>query len=423
MTSIQVEIAAVIDIVCTLEYTLVIHAGRWYFEPPICPLRPRTGLLPRLAGVCQKSSVCVHHALETLLATVCRPRMRCVLVSCCGLPAAGKTTFCLSIAAGSTFATPGATDTATDTRVERDNSGCGPIINGGPQIWVSHVCFDEYINSARRRRRQRSRSSNDNKPSSNAQMCSHLSPGSDVQRDKKDQGGGVESREKARLNLDRQAGADERDTRKESATYPLAHGGKGKHAVESQRATETTSHWPLPEPAGGSEGGEDGARWWHDGRRAAMAELEALAKGAESGGRAGAETAVNSDGTASSSCAMLPAMLSPETRTGFIDRARLSKKGAITSSANSPPKPTETSPWTEVSTVHVVLADDNMHFRSMRHEVFRLARKCAFEFVAGHGTHKPDMSVDVLSLTLKCKRYPKFPLCTVDGQTLSLLDW
>ncbi|CAM9181982.1 unnamed protein product [Ectocarpus sp. 8 AP-2014] len=295
--------------------------------------------------------------------------MRCVLVSCCGLPAAGKTTFCRSIAASNTFPTQGATDTATDTRVERDSSDCGPIINGGPQIWVSHVCFDEYINSARRRRRrQRSRCSNDDKPSSNARMSSHLSPASDVQREKKDQGAGVESREKAELNLGRQAGADERGMKKESTTYPLTHEATGKYAVESQGAIETTSHTSLPEPSGASEGGEDGARWWHDGRRAAMAELEALAKGAESGARAGAKTAVTSGGTVSSACAMLPAILSEEMREGGTDRARLSTQEGSTS-ADSPPK------RTEASTVHVVLADDNMHFRSMRHEVFRLARK------------------------------------------------
>ncbi|CAB1097169.1 unnamed protein product [Ectocarpus sp. CCAP 1310/34] len=238
--------------------------------------------------------------------------MRCVLVSCCGLPAAGKTTFCRSIAASNRFPTQGATDTATDTRVERDSSDCGPIINGGPQIWVSHVCFDEYINSAHRPRRQHSRSSNDDEPSFNARISSHLSPASDVHH-KKDQGAGVESGEKAELNLGRQAGADERDM-KESTTYPQTHEATGTYAVESQGATETTPHTSLAEPPGASEGGEDGARWWHDGRRAAMAELEALAKGAESGARAGPKTAVISGGTVSSACAMPPAMLSEEMR-------------------------------------------------------------------------------------------------------------
>ncbi|CAM9231716.1 unnamed protein product [Ectocarpus fasciculatus] len=299
--------------------------------------------------------------------------MRCVLVSCCGLPAAGKTTFCRSIVASSTFPTPGATDTATDTRVEQDIFGCGPIINGGSQIWVSHVCFDEHIDSARRRW-QRSHSSNDSKPSSNAQMCSHLSPGNEVKPEKKDEGEGIEPREKAGLNLGRQVGTDERDARKEPTTHPLMNDARGEKAVESQGSTETTPHRALPEVAGGSKSSEDGARWWHDGRRAAMAELEALAKGLKSGARAGAETAVTSGGTVSSACATLPATLSAEMREGFIDRARRSTQEASTS-ADSPSARTETSPWTELSTVHVVLADDNMHFRSMRHEVFRLARK------------------------------------------------
>ncbi|CAN0390220.1 unnamed protein product, partial [Ectocarpus sp. 13 AM-2016] len=61
-------------------------------------------------------------------------------------------------------------------------------------------------------------------------------------------------------------------------------------------------------------------------------------------------------------------MLSEEMREGVTDRARPSTQEASIS-ADSPRK------RTEASTVHVVLADDNMHFRSMRHEVFRLARK------------------------------------------------
>lgn len=215
--------------------------------------------------------------------------MRCVLVSCCGLPAAGKTTFCRRIASDDPVTMPAAswTPTAVPPAPGAQAEELDANREGDTWIRVSHVCFDEYINCARRRRWPSS-SENDS-PSG------------------------------TRTNLD-----------------PAL--GTGDESVETNRATEIA-------PRGGlAAGSEDSARLWHEGRRAALVEVEALA---------------STQNTTDSSTVALPLVASEAEASHSSTERR--------ESCLSP----------EAPAVHVVLVDDNMHFRTMRHEVLSLARKCA----------------------------------------------
>ena len=207
--------------------------------------------------------------------------MRCVLVSCCGLPAAGKTTFCRCVAANPVTMpavswTPPAVSAAPGARTET----LSPKREREARIRVSHVCFDEYIERAHRRRR----------PSG----TEHSSPSG------------------TRTNPD-----------------PVL--ATGNESAEDNLATEMAPRVAPTDLSG------DGARVWHEGRQAALAEVEALASAQETTG----------------------ALSAVEAPRPSADR----RQSSLCSEA--------------ASAMHVVLVDDNMHFRTMRHEVFSLARKCA----------------------------------------------
>lgn len=207
--------------------------------------------------------------------------MRCVLVSCCGLPAAGKTTFCRCVATSpvtmpavswTSLAAPATPGARTETLgAERETKA---------RIRVSHVCFDEHIKRSGRRRRRPS-SSDNSSPSG-------------------------------------------------TRTIPDPVLGTGDETVHTARATEMVPR------AGLAAVSEDGARAWHEGRQAALAEIEASA----------------STQNTTTACTV-------EASHSSADR----RPSALSSEAAA-------------SAIHVVLVDDNMHFRTMRHEVFRLARKC-----------------------------------------------
>lgn len=167
--------------------------------------------------------------------------MPCVLVSCCGLPAAGKTTFCRAVVrAGVKFSEDGS---------ENPYSGVSAA-----RVFVSHVCFDDYVERA----------------------MGQATGTFDTGRDK-----------------------------------PVTvHGQSVQHDDVEVRTCDQDS-WQRTEEA---------TSWWHEGRREALAAVESLA------------------------AAEVP----------LSDQHGLqSEEGDI---------------------LHVVLADDNMHFRSMRHEVLNIAR-------------------------------------------------
>lgn len=208
--------------------------------------------------------------------------MRCVLVSCCGLPAAGKTTFCRGVVATDPVTMPAEAWTSSAAPVTPDahTKTLGANREQKTRIRVSHTCFDEYIRRAGRR--QRPSSGENNSPS---ETSTALDPPLDA----------------------------------------------GDESVEANRAIETAPG------AGLAAVSEDDVRLWHEGRQAALAEVEALASTQDT-------TVVASTVEASHS--------STERRLGPLS----SETGFA---------------------VHVVLVDDNMHFRSMRHEVFSLARRCA----------------------------------------------
>ena len=89
---------------------------------------------------------------------------------------------------------------------------------------------------------------------------------------------------------------------------------------------------------GWAEDEEDTARWWHAGRRDAIGEIEALLAASRS-------RAVNSPPSPGPTAEAVASV--GDRRSGHDE-----------------------------TVTDVVIADDNMHFRSMRHEVFCLARKC-----------------------------------------------
>eukprot|EP00903_Cladosiphon_okamuranus_P011329 g10680.t1 len=146
------------------------------------------------------------------------------------------------------------------------------------RVRVSHICFDEYIRRAGRRRPP-SRGKNNSSSETSTAQDPPLDP--------------------------------------------------GDSSIEASSAAEKAPDAVLTAIS------EDSARLWHEGRQAALAEVEALASTQDT-------TVVASAVEASHS--------SSERTEGPLS----SEPGCA---------------------VHVVLLDDNMHFRSMRHEVFILARK------------------------------------------------
>lgn len=260
--------------------------------------------------------------------------MRCVLVSCCGLPAAGKTTFCRSVA---NCTAPGTTTTPTTTDASSSNTrhvakteeallllaSMGAMtaptsstkhfirLRDGSVFRVRHVSFDEHIDRARRRRPRPPPSSR--QPFSNPRT--HHS-------------GEGEEHEEPQRHIEE------------------GHGNRGESAstqngAESDTNTDTAGVEAdaIQQHAGWVEDDEDTARWWHAGRRDAMAEVEALLAAARS-------RAVDS---------------SPSPGPAAAEAVASAGGGGS---------------GHEETVTDVVIADDNMHFRSMRHEVLCLARKC-----------------------------------------------
>lgn len=164
------------------------------------------------------------------------------------------------------------------------------------RVKISHVCYDEYIDAARQR-------------VSRARLKNGLSLGDEEKDERK--GDTEDTREELSCTVDATTSEDSHDTNKSSL------------------ATESV--------AGRTD---DGADWWHEGRRDAMAMIEALAAGRRT-----------------------PAAINTRSTFDFVVEGERGVDGEE-----------------EEALLHVVLADDNMHFRSMRHEVLRVARSCEILF-------------------------------------------
>lgn len=295
--------------------------------------------------------------------------MPCVLVSCCGLPAAGKTTFCRSIINGYTASCPVPSSPKASTHVSDDfvtspipdsvdpsnefvtpelilpagegKGSTGKVADANtPQklrlrghtsktktlrlkdqplvIQVSHVCFDEHIDRACRhyRHRHRNRPSGTNGASQQEEEEGERVPGGD-------EGGQVDS-----VSIE-----EHRSVEEISETYRYAV----KHGCELL------------------DGGESYAEWWHEGRRGAMAKVEALAAAA-------AATRTTPDPLSNFSLAELKSALEEGTYFQAAEERDTQIQGGEGQQTNT--------------LMQVVLVDDNMHFRSMRHEVLRIARTC-----------------------------------------------
>lgn len=320
--------------------------------------------------------------------------MRCVLVSCCGLPAAGKTTFCRSVVAEASSTASSAPPVA-DHRSRED-----PVITGGPRVRVSHVCFDEHIARARLQCEPCS-SDDDNKPAPNSvRPLRGVHPVAKVPQERR--GVGEEESEIGDSRGDDRDSSGARDARNGlrtaptvsrngetaavvSTTYGVGVGGRGVSstccAIETPRVTESAR---TPQESGDLKGGEHGARWWHEGRRAAVAEVEALATTPQGRGASPATTSSGSEHQIRAGEALFSVTSPPATTsTASVTEAeagerKIDMEEIVTHPEGDSFAPEEGSSCTGASSgIHVVLADDNMHFRSMRHEVWRLARKRA----------------------------------------------
>lgn len=272
--------------------------------------------------------------------------MSCVLVSCCGLPAAGKTSFCRSVVEHiATDAGPltVAVNTLADATTARDvfappspnatqNKSTGAStfkkvqhrVKDDTSVRVSHVCFDEYIEGARCRHEQRQcdrrrvRCQNDRpfwtngeRPPTNREedeFTEHQEMQDPFESIKNREGDNIE-----RKDIDTMAFGD------------------GAARVDA------------PEESPGNRSAEKGTHWWHEGRRDALGEIKKLAAAA---------AAAQTDERTHSSCADGTKPTMSESMSN-LRRGRTDRKTSL---------------------LHVVLADDNMHFRSMRHEVLHLAR-------------------------------------------------
>lgn len=335
--------------------------------------------------------------------------MRCVLVSCCGLPAAGKTTFCRSVVSKSTTTSAvtktSATAAAADSHLKNDAVG-----EKGPQIRVSHVCFDEHIDRARQRQRRR------------CEGTASSSIHQQQQKQEEEQGEeesefGQERRDYRRGGGERDGGTDKRHTYGKSTGDTDMIGATHRSeddSIEAPRVTDTAQCAGLREAASSPEGsGKDGARWWHEGRRAALAEIEHFAAQAQEMATPSCKAPpVNTASSMTVSTVPLaskrrgtsrkkepihkgvcptstvsPASTVASAETGCsVDsteepRHELADSAAAIAMAEAmmavSPERQNNYLSEEKSAIHLVLADDNMHFRSMRHEVFRLARACA----------------------------------------------
>ncbi|CAN0066865.1 unnamed protein product [Scytosiphon promiscuus] len=333
--------------------------------------------------------------------------MRCVLVSCCGLPAAGKTTFCRSLVADASATTSFAASPA-DARLPRDS-----VTEGGAQVRVSHVCFDEYIDRARLRAEL---GSSDYKkpqtPGPHPSRTGLLCPRGKTPRERRGTGKIGSERGDSR-GCDRGSG-DERDSRNGlravspvcrnrdtevvvSATQGVsADGSSTRCAIAKSQASESARAASL-------EGGEHGAGWWwHEGRRAAMAEIEALAAALQVRGGSPATTGSGSECQSRQAQAPSPSTLTKKTvstaseeRGEAVERVFCAEEVAMHHPAGDPVAPGDRLSRAGASSgVHVVLADDNMHFRSMRHEVWRLARKFGCGYAQIYFPTNADMAVE-----------------------------
>lgn len=327
--------------------------------------------------------------------------MRCVLVSCCGLPAAGKTTFCRTVFSDTTD-TSAVSTTSTAAAAAKSQWKNGVIRQGGAQIRVSHVCFDEHIDRARQRRRRRGENT--------------LSSGQEDEDEKERTDGVQDFNDYRRTSDDRDDGTDKQQKDGNSVSdadmIHAPHRCEGD-SIETHRETAKAQRAGLPEPAAASESiGKDGARWWHEGRRSALAEIEAFAAQVQAEvipPTCEALPVITSSSMTASTVALaaklsgssrkeepmainpafttIPASSVTLKQTGDSDSSTEATRREVASSAAAvaiaeeiiavSAKRQEGHFPKEESTIHVVLADDNMHFRSMRHEVFRLARKCA----------------------------------------------
>lgn len=170
-------------------------------------------------------------------------------------------------------------------------------------IKVSHVCFDEYIDLARRRR----------------------NAGSVGEGDINDRA--------ARQRVDCE------DAGEESTGRGTCSKGKLDDTVRCEEMNADVK-----------DGGEE-AEAWHEGRSCAMAKVEALAR------------EVDSQSAYMAGLSVTGAAAIPSGKSSLEENQNGSRGYA----------------WA----LHVVIADDNMHFRSMRHDVLRLARKCESSFCKG----------------------------------------
>ena len=273
--------------------------------------------------------------------------MPCVLVSCCGLPAAGKTTFCRSVtkctkSSTTTSTTSARTDAHSNTAHMVAETLMAPAgattastsstkyfnrVRAGSVFRVHHVCFDEHISHARQRHQHHLPSSRQPLPRTRV----HHSREGEARGESQQQG-----------HEDRDKNASIRTGTESDNTDPA----KGA-AVDA----DAMQHADLA----GDE--EDTARWWHEGRREAMSVVDML----------------------------LAATLS---RAVNVSPAPGPVAGAFASAERTKPEHDEEEGKRhqhedaeregsdhETTVTDVVIADDNMHFRSMRHELLCLARK------------------------------------------------
>lgn len=164
----------------------------------------------------------------------------------------------------------------------------GSPVDNDSRVKISHICYDEYIHEAHRRT-----------------SCAPLKSGLSLEGEEKGEEKGHKEEQENTCAVDVINAEDNRDTEKAFQTESVA-------------------------------GDTDGAKWWHGGRRDAMAVIENLA----AGGKTAAATNTRST---------FDLVTGGEGRVDGIGEGTL---------------------------LHVVLADDNMHFRSMRHEVLQVARTC-----------------------------------------------
>lgn len=224
-----------------------------------------------------------------------------MLVSCCGLPAAGKTSFCRSIV------------------------NCGAPLHQSPSpstpsygVHVTHICFDKYIDLALQRARQPQHS-----PAQRRAVGPKI--------------GGLPDKAENSNTGEKQPDEVARDPQ-----YSTRRDGSTLHCDNNNGAVDEIQER------------EEEAAWWHEGRRDAMAAVEALAArnpalaaAVVQGQEVREEAQTNGNDT---------------TRTGPCGWGS-AKEEYVRCEENE-------------QSVFVVLVDDNMHFRSMRHEVLRLAREC-----------------------------------------------